>query len=134
MTRARLFFSAFAAAALLAVLVGSAACDLNPQPLPPGEQPDGGSLGAPGPSNGGSSGGSGGNTPADASAPPPIGSLDGGTQSADAAARSDAGSAEDAGSPDSAVDGATDGSSDGAVDGGNGGNEDAALDAGDASD
>jgi hypothetical protein len=82
--------------ACFAVLVVVTACDLNPQPIPPGEQSDGGFSDNPGTGGGSntSSGSGDGSTPA---AP----STDGGTF---------------LGSGDAASDAAFDGSSDGSTD------------------
>ena len=127
MTRARLLRSAsltFVAVAL------AAACDLNPQPLPPGEQSDGGTLanGPGGPSGSGSSSGSGsggsGSSGSDASTPPIVVNDGGGVPSLDS------GSAADA-SLDAQADASGDGATDAATDGSE---TDAALDAGDAGD
>jgi hypothetical protein len=104
LVRSRLFFGA-----ALVVLIAGVACDLNPQPLPPGEQPDAG-LGNTASGSGGSPGGATEGDGAVASAPGDgaVPLIDGGTQSL-----------------------AGDGSTDGALDAGDAGD---AGDAADASD
>lgn len=103
--------------ASLALFVAAAACDLNPQPLPPGEQPDGGNSetvpGGGSSSTGSSSGGPNGTTgSSDAGTSPPFGLGDAGALAADAALA------------DAALDGAADGSTDAALDAGDAGDAD----------
>jgi hypothetical protein len=92
-------------------VLGLAACDLNPQPLPPGEQPEGGGFSeTPGPPA--NTAGDGGSTPSDGgmtdALAPPASLLDGG--SSDAAsdgspdAATDDGSATDAATTDASGD------------------------------
>jgi hypothetical protein len=97
-------------ASVAVLLVVAAACDLNPQPLPPGEQADGGSTAQVPATGPGGSGGSNGATSGTAS---DAGVADGGG----------AFLASDAGSTDGATDGARDGEADA--------ESDAADDAGD---
>jgi hypothetical protein len=90
----------------LVFLVSAVACDLNPQPLPPGEQPDSGnSETVPG---GGSGSGGNGETGSSDAGGGPLGLGDAGALAPDAAAL------------DGAVDAAVDGSSDAALDAGGG--------------
>jgi hypothetical protein len=91
------------------LFAAAAACDLNPQPLPPGEQPDGGNSETPAP---GSSGGSNSAT---------------GGSSGDAATAANPDGGEALGITEGGTDGASDGSSDAE-------GSDASLDAGDAAD
>jgi hypothetical protein len=106
--RSRLFFFGAAVTALIA----GVACDLNPQPLPPGEQPDGG-LSDTTSGNGGTPGGATEGDGAAATAPGDAGvpAIDGGTESL-----------------------AADGSTDGALDAGDAGDAAEIGDAADAGD
>jgi hypothetical protein len=102
--------------ASLVVFVAAAACDLNPQPLPPGEQPDAGNSdtvpGGGSSSTGSSSGGSTGTTgSSDAGTSPPFGLGDAGALALDAALA------------DAALDGTADGSTDAALDAADAGDE-----------
>jgi hypothetical protein len=97
--------------ALASALAGAwlFACDLNPQPLPPGEQAPFDSNDAAVPTAGGSGGGidAGANAEVDGGAgTPPTAIPDGGAQAAD-------GGASDAGAEDAALDAPADAASDG---------------------
>jgi hypothetical protein len=111
MTRSRILLGS-----LILAATSLAACDLNPQPLPPGEQPDSSLAEAP-PGNG--SGG--GQTSSDGGGAPVLSPGDASPIAPDAAAQD-----ASEGAADGSIDSPSDGPSDGALD--------AALDASDTSD
>jgi hypothetical protein len=111
--RARLLVAFGGCLAAFAVV---AACELNPQPLPPGEQPDGGGFAAGGSGSGGSNGATGAGS--DGGALPIV--------TADASVSGDSGAGIAA---DAEADSASDASGDGGDGASDAESEDAALDA-----